>query len=238
VGCEETYSSAHECRARACGAHCSALAVRLEGRPEGDEFRFCYQCHKFHNLDDFRAPDGSLLELHNCYASQQRRLKRRKLKDALKAGRAAMMGAAVQAAEPVVGNPFLRTTQRASIVGNPFASKSGEKRAAPAANFPVFMPGVLSMPNTVPHGDASSVFGRQSGSERVASWSDANAARVAVQMVASNNIHAGGQGEMLLPGIPVDFHAGSPLATSFPPEPTPAASDLMLSLEAYLRGDA
>ena len=176
--------------------------------------------------------------MHNCYASQQRRLKRRKLKDALKAGRAARMGAAVQAAEPVVGNPFLRITLRTSMGENPFASKSGEKRAAPVANFPVSMPGVLSMPDAVPHGDASSLFRRQSGSERVSSWSDANAARVAAQMVASNNIHAGGRGGMLLPGIPVDFYAGSPPATSFPPEPTPAASDLMLSLEAYLGGDA
>lgn len=176
--------------------------------------------------------------MHNCYASQQRRLKRRKLKDALKAGRAARMGAAVQAAEPVVGNPFLRTTLRASMVENPFASKSGEKRAAPVANFPVSMSGAFSMPDAVPHGDASSLFRRQSGSERVSSWSDANAPGVAAQMVASNNIHAGGRGGMLLPGIPVDFRAGSPLATSFPPEPAPAVSDLMLSLEAYLSGDA
>lgn len=176
--------------------------------------------------------------MHNCYASQQRRLKRRKLKDALKAGHAARMGAAVQAAQPpVVGNPFLRTTLRASIVENPFPSKSGEKRAAPAVNFPASMHGVFSMPDAVPHGDASSLFRRQSGFERVSSWSDADATRVAAQMVASNNIHAEGRGGMLLPGIPVDFRAGSPPMTSFPPEPTPAASDLMLSLEAYLSGE-
>ena len=211
MGCEETYSTSHECRARACAAHCSALAVRLKGRPEGEVFRFCYQCHKFHNLDNFRAPDGSLLELHNCYASQQRRLKRRKLKDALKGrtrsklkGRAASVGAAAQAAEPVVGNPFLRTTLCASALEHPFAGKSGEKNAVslPAAPLP-----------------------------------DVNAAHAAAQMVPSNNLHAGGRGGMLLPGIPVDYLPGSSLATSFSLEPPHAASDLLLSLESYLGGD-
>ena len=43
---------------------------------------------------------------------------------------------------------------------------------------------------------------------------------------------------MLLPGsVPVDFYAGSPPATSFPPEPPHVASDLLLSLESYLGGD-
>ena len=66
----DVFNFARMPRSRACAAHCSALAVRLKGRPEGEVFRFCYQCHKFHNLDDFRAPDGCLLELHNCYASR------------------------------------------------------------------------------------------------------------------------------------------------------------------------
>ena len=81
VGCEETYSSVHECRARACTAHCSAEAVELEGREPGTRWRYCYQCHKFHELEAFSSPDGSALALHNCYGSQQRRLKRRKLKE-------------------------------------------------------------------------------------------------------------------------------------------------------------
>ena len=81
VGCEETYSSVHECRARACTAHCSAEAVELEGCDPGTQWRYCYQCHKFHELEAFSSPDGSALALHNCYGSQQRRLKRRKLKE-------------------------------------------------------------------------------------------------------------------------------------------------------------
>ena len=71
----------HECRARTCTAHCSAEAVELEGRPPGTQWRYCYQCHKFHELEAFSSPDGSVLALHNCYGSQQRRLKRRKLKE-------------------------------------------------------------------------------------------------------------------------------------------------------------
>ena len=71
----------HECRARACTAHCSAEAVELEGREPGTRWRYCYQCHKFHELEAFSSPDGSALALHNCYGSQQRRLKRRKLKE-------------------------------------------------------------------------------------------------------------------------------------------------------------
>ena len=71
----------HECRARTCTAHCSAEAVELEGRPPGTKWRSCYQCHKFHELEAFSSPDGSALALHNCYGSQQRRLKRRKLKE-------------------------------------------------------------------------------------------------------------------------------------------------------------
>lgn len=71
----------HECRARTCTAHCSAEAVELEGRPPGTQWRYCYQCHKFHELEAFSSPDGSALALHNCYGSQQRRLKRRKLKE-------------------------------------------------------------------------------------------------------------------------------------------------------------
>lgn len=71
----------HECRARTCTAHCSAVAVELEGRPPGTQWRYCYQCHKYHELKEFSSPDGSALGLHNCYGSQQRRLKRRKLKE-------------------------------------------------------------------------------------------------------------------------------------------------------------
>lgn len=71
----------HECRARTCTAHCSAVAVELEGRPAGTQWRYCYQCHKYHELKEFSSPDGSALGLHNCYGSQQRRLKRRKLKE-------------------------------------------------------------------------------------------------------------------------------------------------------------
>ena len=74
----------HECRARTCTAHCSAEAVELEGRPPGTQWRYCYQCHKFHELEAFSSPDGSALALHNCFGSQQRRLKRRKLREQAK----------------------------------------------------------------------------------------------------------------------------------------------------------
>ena len=131
--------------------------------------------------------------MHNCYASQQRRLKRRKLKDALKGrtrsklkGRAASVGAAAQAAEPVVGNPFLRTTLCASALEHPFAGKSGEKNAVslPAAPLP-----------------------------------DVNAAHAAAQMVPSNNLHAGGRGGCCFPRSPIDYLPGSSLATPFSLEP-------------------
>ena len=82
VGCDIEYSSTHECRARACQTHCSALSVRLEGQDPEQQFRFCYQCHKFHELDAFRNPDGTLRPRHNCYQSQALRLDRRKKKDA------------------------------------------------------------------------------------------------------------------------------------------------------------
>ena len=82
VGCNIEYSSTHECRARACQTHCSALSVRLEGQDPEQQFRFCYQCHKFHELDAFRNPDGTLRPRHNCYQSQALRLDRRKKKDA------------------------------------------------------------------------------------------------------------------------------------------------------------
>ena len=82
VGCDIEYSSTHECRARACQTHCAALSVRLEGQDPEQQFRFCYQCHKFHELDAFRNPDGTLRPRHNCYQSQALRLDRRKKKDA------------------------------------------------------------------------------------------------------------------------------------------------------------
>ena len=81
MDCYEICESVHECRARACTAHCSAVAVELKEKPEGSQWRYCYQCHKFHALGEFTAPDGSMLALHNCYGSQQRRLKRRKMKE-------------------------------------------------------------------------------------------------------------------------------------------------------------
>jgi hypothetical protein len=56
---------------------------------EEEQSRFCYQCHKFHELDEFRGPDGHLSPRHNCYQSQQKRLKRRKDKDAPRAGKLA-----------------------------------------------------------------------------------------------------------------------------------------------------
>ena len=55
-GCDVVFSTAHECRARACQKHCSALFVRLKGARPDEQFRFCYQCHKFHPLDNFRGP--------------------------------------------------------------------------------------------------------------------------------------------------------------------------------------
>mmetsp|Transcript_3817 Transcript_3817/g.14273 ORF Transcript_3817/g.14273 Transcript_3817/m.14273 type:complete len:396 (-) Transcript_3817:265-1452(-) len=82
VGCDIEYSSTHECRARACQTHCAALSVRLKGQDPEQQFRFCYQCHKFHELDAFRNPDGTLRPRHNCYQSQALRLDRRKKKDA------------------------------------------------------------------------------------------------------------------------------------------------------------
>ncbi len=82
VGCNIEYSSTHECRARACQTHCCALSVRLEGQDPERQFRFCYQCHKFQELDAFRNPDGTLRPRHNCYQSQALRLDRRKKKDA------------------------------------------------------------------------------------------------------------------------------------------------------------
>ena len=85
IDCETVYSSAHECRARACAKHCAELSVQLKGRDAGEQSRFCYQCHKFHDLDAFRTPDGTLRARHNCYESQVLRLDRRKKKDAAKA---------------------------------------------------------------------------------------------------------------------------------------------------------
>ena len=82
VGCDIEYSSTHECRARACQTHCAALSVRLKGQDPEQQFRFCHQCHKFHELDAFRNPDGTLRPRHNCYQSQALRLERRKKKDA------------------------------------------------------------------------------------------------------------------------------------------------------------
>ena len=78
VGCESTYSSGHECRARACAAHCAAESVFLETRDPAVAFRYCYQCHKFHELDAFVGGEGEVRNRHNCYASQQKRLLRRK----------------------------------------------------------------------------------------------------------------------------------------------------------------
>ena len=42
-GCESAYSTVHECRARACSAHCAALYVTLETDTDGEQSRFCYQ---------------------------------------------------------------------------------------------------------------------------------------------------------------------------------------------------
>ncbi len=81
VDCESTYSSGHECRARACAAHCAAESVFLETRDPAVAFRYCYQCHKFHELDAFVGGEGEVRNRHNCYASQQKRLLRRKQND-------------------------------------------------------------------------------------------------------------------------------------------------------------
>ena len=86
-GCDVVFSTAHECRARACQKHCSALFVRLKGAGPDEHSRFCYQCHKFHPMDNFRGADGTLLPRHNCSQSQVQRLERRKRKDALKASK-------------------------------------------------------------------------------------------------------------------------------------------------------
>ena len=59
--------------------------MQLKGRDASEQSRFCYQCHKFHDLDAFRTPDGTLRARHNCYESQVLRLDRRKKKDAAKA---------------------------------------------------------------------------------------------------------------------------------------------------------
>lgn len=114
VGCEETCWSVHECRARACTAHCSAEAVELEGREPGSEFRYCYQCHKFHALGEFTAPDGSVLALHNCYGSQQRRLKRRKMKEQAKQ-EAEVTKQQVAAMENFNSREFLKQTFASSV---------------------------------------------------------------------------------------------------------------------------
>lgn len=97
VGCDNTYYTVHECRARSCSAHCAALFVTLDTNKNGEQSRFCYQCHKFHNLDEFKAPDGKLTPRHNCYQSQQRRLKRRKARDASRAAILAAGGTTVDA---------------------------------------------------------------------------------------------------------------------------------------------
>ena len=86
-GCDVVFSTAHECRARACQKHCSALFVRLKGAGPDEHSRFCYQCHKFHPMDNFRGAYGTLLPRHNCSQSQVQRLERRKRKDALKASK-------------------------------------------------------------------------------------------------------------------------------------------------------
>ena len=104
----------HECRARACTAHCSAEAVELEGREPGSEFRYCYQCHKFHALGEFTAPDGSVLALHNCYGSQQRRLKRRKMKEQAKQ-EAEVTKQQVAAMENFNSRAFLKQTFASSV---------------------------------------------------------------------------------------------------------------------------
>ena len=84
-GCGATCHTVHEVRARACASHCAALYVQLDDQPEGTQSRFCYQCHKFHTMDEYVTPDGSLLQRHNCYKSQQRRLHRRRDKSKEKA---------------------------------------------------------------------------------------------------------------------------------------------------------
>ena len=84
-GCGATCHTVHEVRARACASHCAALYVQLDDQPEGTQSRFCYQCHKFHTMDEYVTPDGSLLQRHNCYKSQQRRLHRRRDKSNEKA---------------------------------------------------------------------------------------------------------------------------------------------------------
>ena len=61
ASCDVVFSTTHECRARACQKHCSALFVQLEGASPDEQFRFCYRCHKFHPLDNFRGPDSKLL---------------------------------------------------------------------------------------------------------------------------------------------------------------------------------
>ena len=85
TGCDAICQTVHEIRARACASHCAALYVQLEEEPEGTQSRFCYQCHKFHTMDEYITPDGSLLQRHNCYKSQQRRLMRRRNKSNEKA---------------------------------------------------------------------------------------------------------------------------------------------------------
>ena len=50
----------------------------LETRDPAVAFRYCYQCHKFHELDAFVGGEGEVRNRHNCYASQQKRLLRRK----------------------------------------------------------------------------------------------------------------------------------------------------------------
>lgn len=153
IDCETVYSSAHECRARACAKHCAELSVQLKGRDAGEQSRFCYQCHKFHDLDAFRTPDGTLRARHNCYESQVLRLDRRKKKDAAKASNknlAAQIEAASRTGLIVNALNLARANNDAAsqllfanAIGNHAANAIGNAQVEKASGRGVGFPGSL-----------------------------------------------------------------------------------------------
>ena len=143
TGCDAICQTVHEIRARACASHCAALYVQLEEEPEGTQSRFCYQCHKFHTMDECITPDGSLLQRHNCYKSQQRRLMRRRDKTEKAAankthggrGRGRNQGSNPQA---YYLSRAAGAARRSSVVGGAEGGAEGEGGGAPGTPSPMY----------------------------------------------------------------------------------------------------
>jgi len=143
TGCDAICQTVHEIRARACASHCAALYVQLEEEPEGTQSRFCYQCHKFHTMDEYITPDGSLLQRHNCYKSQQRRLMRRRDKTEKAAankthggrGRGRNQGSNPQA---YYLSRAAGAARRSSVAGGAEGGAEGEGGGAPGTPSPMY----------------------------------------------------------------------------------------------------